>query len=140
MYPILYNNMPVGFAEIAKEGLYYRFSCKCKLPGSAVYRVIVSNENAIRNLGVCVPDKEGFVLKTRVPKKYFTGKNFLFSIDCKTEEKQEKAIPVFTGMAFAYLDQLEAAQLKIVNGQPSVVINPTPTQQDNDQNQGLQNK
>ena len=100
----------------------------------------MSNENAIRNLGVCVPDKEGFVLKTRVPKKYFTEGNFLFSIDCETEEKQEKAIPVFTGMAFAYLDQLEATQLKIVNGQPSIVINPTPTQQDNDQNQGLQNR
>ena len=140
MHPIFYNNIPVGTAEIAKEGLYYRFFCKCKPPGDGIYRVIVSDGNTTRNLGICIPCNDQFILRTRVPQKYFTGENLLFSVICKADEKQEKAIPVFTGMAFAYLEQLETAHLKIVNGQPSIVINPTPSPQGNDQNQEYQNK
>ncbi len=118
MYDVLYNNIPIGYAKAEKVGLYYNFLCKCKFPNNEIYRIKVSDGAKERMLGVCVPEGNYFVLKTRIPVKELQSEVLCFTAEMRTEN----GISVVSGESFLYLDKLETARLQISNGQPRIII------------------
>ena len=131
MYDILMDTQVVGQAEVTKEGLYYRFSCKCTPPDDGIHRILVSDGNSTKDLGICVPTGEWFCLVCRVPVKYLSDENLQFAL----VPKEQRGIPVETDSAFAHLDKLDSARLQEVNGKTEILIDPIQDQQDNDPNQ-----
>lgn len=138
MYDIYAGTQIVGHAEVIKEGLYYRFSCKCMPPDNGIHRIMVSDGSNTKDLGICVPAGEWFSLVTRVPVKYLSGEKMEFSLIPK--DKQEKAIPVATNGPFADLDKLDSAHLQQTDEKSEIIIDPIPSPQDNDPNQESPNK
>lgn len=134
MYDIMMNTKVVGQAEVMKEGLYYRFTCRCTPPNDAIHRIIVSDGNITRDLGICVPTGEWFCLVCRVPIKYLPGDKLEFSL---VTNEQKNAVPVETDTPFPALDKLETAYLQ-KNGE--IVIDQAQDQPDSDPNQESQNK
>lgn len=138
MFKIYYNNRQVGNAQINEEGLYYRFMCSCTLPKNDIYRISVTDGVNRQDLGICVPEDGKFTLMKRLPKKYFIGTDWSFTL--LNKENPLVSVPVATGTPFAYLDKLETAQLHCADGQTEIVIDPVQDQQGSDQNQEYQNK
>ena len=129
MYDIMMDTKVVGQAEVMKEGLYYRFTCKCTPPNDAIHRIIVSDGSNTRDLGICVPTGKWFCLVCRIPIKYLPGDKMVFSL---VSNAQNKAVPVETDMPFPALDKLETAYLQ-KNGE--IVTDSTQDQPDSDPNQ-----
>ena len=123
----------VGRAEVAKEGLYYRFSCSCTPPDSGIHRISVGDGSNIRDLGICVPTGTAFTLVSRVPIKYLPGDKLTFTLVPK--DRKELPVPVATGEPFEYLDQLDAAHLEVTDDLPEIIIDPAPALQDSDPSQ-----
>lgn len=136
MYHIYMNGESVGKAIVEKEGLFYKITCACIVPDKDFYRIRVDDGKTSRDLGICVPNGDEFVLTSRVPVKFLTGETLSFTLVPRTAET---AVPVATGETFDYLDKLESARLQNTNGQTEIVIDSVPDQQDNGQNPEYQN-
>ena len=133
MYDIYMGTQVVGQAEVTKEGLYYRFSCKCTPPDEDIYRITVSDGSNTKDLGICVPTGEWFCLVTRVPVEYLSGEKMEFSLLSK--DRRATAVPVASNEPFPDLDKLESAYLQEADGKTEIIIDPAPDQQDSDQSQ-----
>ena len=138
LYDIYMGTQVVGQAEVIKEGLYYRFSCKCTPPDEGIYRITVSDGNNTKDLGICVPTGEWFGLVTRVPVKYLSGDKLEFALVPK--DSQVTAIPVVTNEPFADLDKLESAYLQEKDGKAEIIIDPTLSPQGSDPSQEFPHK
>lgn len=133
MYDIFADTQVVGQAEVTKEGLYYRFSCKCTPPDEGIYRIMVSDGVNTRDLGICVPTGEWFCLVCRVPLKYLSSDDLRFALVPK--DSRAMVVPVATNEPFADLDKLSSAHLQVKEGVAEIVINPVQDPQDNDLSQ-----
>ena len=133
MYEIYADSKVVGQAEVMKEGLYYRFSCKCTLPYEGIYRIMVTDGNNTKDLGICVPAGEWFCLVSRVPIKYLPGEKLEFAL--VPRERHVSVIPVAENETFPALDMLESAHFQERNGNAEIVIDPVPVPQGSDQSQ-----
>ena len=133
MYDIYAGTQIVGQAEVIKEGLYYRFTCKCTPPDEGVYRIMVSGGDNTKDLGICVPAGEWFCLVSRVPMKYLSGGRLEFTLVPK--DKQEIVASVATGEPFADLDKLDSAHLQQSDEKTEIIIDPIQDPQDSDPNQ-----
>lgn len=138
MYDIYMDTQIVGQAEVIKEGLYYRFSCKCTPPDEGVYRITVSDGYNTKDLGICVPVGEWFCLVTRVPIKYLPGDKLEFSL--VPRDRQIYTVPVASNEPFGELDKLESAHLQEADGKMEIVIDPVQDQLGSDPSQEFQNK
>lgn len=130
MYQIIFDGNPVGSAEIRKEGMFYRITCRYHLPYKSVFRVLLNSSNHKFDLGVCVPDGNGFSCVTRIACNQLKGDNFSFSLN---DGAKKGGIPVAAGKPFVQLEKLNTARLCITNGQPELMIDPIQGQQDSDQ-------
>ena len=131
MYKIYAGSEVVGQAEVIKEGLYYRFSCKCTPPNDSVHRIMVSDGINTRDLGICVPTGEWFCLVSRIPVKSLPGEKLEFAL--VPRDGQIYAIAVVENGSFPALDLLESAHFQERNGHAEIVIDPAPVPQDSDQ-------
>ena len=120
----------MGAANIKKEGLYYIIFCECTLPGEGIYRIIVSDGDTKRNLGICVPTGNRFTLCARVPSKGLREEKLSFTL---VPKEMRSSCPVQTGMPFEPLDQLDSARMEVSGGEASIILDPAPDQLDNDQ-------
>ena len=130
MFEIFFNEAVTGQAEMVKEGLYYKIHCTCSLPNSGIHRIIISDGEITRDLGICVPVGDKFVLNTRVPVKNIKGDQPKFHL----VSGKHTAIPVATGKPFSALDKLETARLQVTNGQPEIITDSVQAPRDSDQN------
>lgn len=140
MYAIFRNDVPVGKAEVKKEGLYYRFTCSCTPPEAGIYRISVSDGNTVRDLGICVPTGAKFTLNARLPAKYLREDKLTFFLISNEERGTESGFPIATGKPFEHLDKLNAARLQMRNGQPVIVIDSAQVPRGSDQSQRPENK
>ena len=138
MYDIFADTQVVGQAEVIKEGLYYRFTCKCTLPDGEIYRIVVNDGNNARDLGICVPTGERFGLVCRVPVKYLPGSDLRFALMPKYS--YATVASVATNEPFAALDRLDSAHLQVTEGKVEIVTGPVQDLQDNDLSQGYLHK
>ncbi|MBR4289061.1 MAG: hypothetical protein IKT52_00250 [Oscillospiraceae bacterium] len=68
-YDITYDGVNVGRAQMEKQGLYYVFSCRCRLPQDGLYRIHVLCADKREDLGICVPMGDVFGMDKKLPAK-----------------------------------------------------------------------
>ena len=112
----------VGTAVITREGLYYRFSCRCRYGGEPMRRVLMSVGDQQLDLGVCVPMDGQFGLEKRIPSKHLVAGIPEFRLMPKYQRTDRRFVPVYPEEPFAYMAKLKDAFLEIRDGQIGVLI------------------
>ena len=135
-YHIYLGQDKAGEVTVKREGLYYLFQCRCRLPSMPIYCAVLQNGNAQFNLGVCVPDGNIFRTNKRIPAKLLEKPEFSFFL-IEKQKNPTKVVPVDPEKPFRYLEELENAYFGRSNGIAQICFeeakSPDPGQQDNDQ-------
>lgn len=108
--------------QVQRQGLYYRFICRCQLSGDVVCRLRVSCGGEAVNLGVVVPTGAGFGLDTRLPVKRFREGEPVFSLVPKHEAAAGQFVPIVPEEPFAYIDRLKTGFLVKKYGQAGILL------------------
>lgn len=121
-YDILLGDTPVGTVDVIRQGLYYRFDCRCKLSGTVICRVSVECGGRHENLGILVPSGDRFCLSTKMAVKRL-GKGIpRFTALPRHRDRELEFIPVYPEEPFAYLARLQDAFVQVRDGQVGVAI------------------
>ena len=95
-YDIRFDDAPVGKAQVEKQGLYFCFSCRCRLPDEKLYRIhVISGENR-EDLGICIPLDGLFGMDKRLPAKRLGEGTLDFVLLPKDWKPQEVAAQQIT--------------------------------------------
>lgn len=121
-YEICRGTEVVGTARVDKQGLYYRFSCRCHISGQGMRRIVVTCGETREDLGICVPVDGVFGLEKKIPCKRLGEGIPEFSLLPKYPGTQGKFVPVYPDEPFAYMTRLKDAYLEVRDGQPGIVI------------------
>ena len=122
MYEVLENEKVVGTVEAAREGLYIRFSCRCRPTDRDMIRLwMICGEQEI-DLGLCVPMDGGFGTEKRIPAKQCGPGEPWFCLRHKDDTRRGKFIPLSPEEPFQYLHRLETALLQRRGTQLGIVI------------------
>ncbi len=120
-YEVYFGNNLAGRVLVQRQGLYYRFLCRCQLSGNVVCRLNVSCGERKESLGVVIPMGDGFGLETKLPAKRLGTGKMTFSLMPK-HERGETFTPVYPEEPFAYLSRLKDAYLTRQGGQIGVMF------------------
>ena len=112
-----------GKVLVQRQGLYYRFTCRCNLAGDIIYRLMVTCGNVRENLGILVPKEESFVLDTKLPVKSIGEGDMSFTLIPKHEAYSGTFVPISPEEPFAYISRLKKSFLILRDGQPGIYIN-----------------
>ena len=119
-YPVLLGDACVGTVRVEREGLYYRFSCRCDLPGGQMRRLWMRQGSRETDLGLCVPMDGGFGTDKRLPMKQCgEGKPEFF---LRSKEIRRTFIPLRPEEPFRYIHRLENAYLEQRGNTVGIVI------------------
>lgn len=121
-YEVFFGNQQAGKVQVTRQGLYYRFVCRCKLTGDVVCRLYVSRGGQQENLGVVVPTGDGFGLDTRLPVKRFREGEPSFSLIPKHEMASGQFVPIVPEEPFTYIERLKTSFLVRKYGQLGIEI------------------
>ncbi len=122
-YPLLYGKSRVGEVTVTRQGLYYRFDCRCTLEAGKIVRIRVRWGAAEENLGIPMPQGNAFSLVTRLPVRRFSDGTPEFWVDAG--EPPENFYPVAEGKPFAAISLLRHGRFLRQNGQPGIVVDST---------------
>ena len=147
-YDITHEGVPIGTAQMEKLGLYYVFSCRCRLPEEGLYRIHAISGDAREDLGICIPMDGAFGMDKKIPAKRLGDGRLTFELAPKdwkpreivpesepvpqmeeTEEEtvqnesdEEVFVPVSEEEPFEHLDKLEDARMEMRDDQVGIVI------------------
>lgn len=121
-YELKFGGQTVGKVQVAREGLYYRFRCRCRLPGDGVCRVLVRCGEAQESLGILTPTGDGFGLETRLAAKKLGEGSPAFLVVPNRKKLEGKFVPIKPEEPFSYIARLKDAYLAYHDGQPCAVI------------------
>lgn len=116
-YEIRLGSSPVGHVTVERQGLYYRFFCRCELREKGMYRLAASCDGNREDLGILIPMDGAFGLEKRIPVKRLGEGNPEFFLMGKESEKREKFVPVYPEEPFSYMSRLKDAYLARREGQ-----------------------
>ena len=127
-YSVRFGTQDVGKVQVKREGLYYRFFCRCRLSGDVVCRLVAVCGGKEENLGVVVPVEDGFGLDKKIPAKRLGEGPMEFYIATKgsipTSENRQPGnfIAIYPEEPFAYIARLKEAFFVRQNGQAGIII------------------
>ena len=121
-YPVYFGKQAVGRVTVRKEGLYYRFCCRCSLSGEVVCRLAVICEGEPIHLGILVPMGESFGVDTSLPAKKIGQRQAEFQVLPGRVVTNGRFVPIKPEEPFAYIARLKDAFLAYQNGQPGVMF------------------
>ena len=122
IYDVYQADAKIGKMYVDRQGLYYRFRCRCSLTGKVIYRIVAKCGNISENLGILVPGEGDFILDTRLPAKRFPAGTFSFHALPRHSALQDRFIPIHPQEPFSYLSRLKNARLEKRSGQTGIVI------------------
>ena len=122
IYPVFFGKDPVGKVQVQKQGLYYRFFCRCQISGDVVCRLVASIGDARENLGVVVPSGDGFGLEKSIPVKRLGQGTPEFRLVPRHETAVGIFVPLSPEEPFAYIRNLKNAYFERRYGQAGIVI------------------
>ena len=120
-YEVYFGNRPAGKVQVMRQGLYYRFQCRCSLTGDVVCRLLVKIGDKSENLGVVVPEGTGFGLDTKIPVKRLGEGMPAFCLMPKGGIIG-KFVPICPEEPFQYIQRLKDSFLTYQNGQAGIRI------------------
>lgn len=121
-YEVSFGAKTVGKVQVLRQGLYYRFICRCKLTGDVVCRLVVRCGNCCENIGVVIPTGDGFGLDKKLPAKRVGEGVPEFYLAPRHDTVNGKFVPIYPEEPFAYIARLKDAFLARQGGQIGVVI------------------
>ena len=124
-YELRFGGQAIGKVQVIREGLYYRFLCRCRLKGEMVARVVVNCGDRQDSLGILVPMGDGFGLETRIPAKRLGFGKPEFTVTPNRGKLQGAFVPIKPEEPFSYIARLKNAYLARVNGEIGAVIKET---------------
>ena len=92
-YEINFEETKVGTARMEKQGLYYSFSCRCRLPDDGLYRIHVICGGNREDLGICVPMDGAFGTDKKIPSKRLGDGAMAFELLPKDWKPLEVIVP-----------------------------------------------
>lgn len=119
-YGVFFGSQGVGKVQVQRQGLYYRFQCRCQLSGEVMCRLYVRCGDQRENLGVVVPMDGGFGLDTRIPVKRLGEGPMAFSLIPK--HSQGQFCPICPEEPFSYISRLKEGFLARQEGQIGLII------------------
>ncbi len=122
IYSLYFGGQAIGKAQVTRQGLYYRFSCCCRLSGGVVCKVLVRCGGVSENLGILAPEGEGFSLVTRVPVKRFGKGSPEFTVVPNRPEFSGNFAPIYPEEPFAYIEKLREAFLVRQGGRCGILL------------------
>lgn len=121
-YEVFFGKDKAGKVQVLRQGLYYRFICRCRLTGDVVCRLTVKCGDKQENLGVVVPMGDGFGLDKKIPVKHIGEGEMEFFLAPRHDQVMGKFVPIYPEEPFAYIERLKDAFLARQNGQAGAVI------------------
>lgn len=121
-YGVYFGKQLAGKVQVQRQGLYYRFVCRCQLSGEIVCRLSVTCGSSRENLGVVIPMDGGFGLDTKLPVKRLGTGEMEFRLLPKHEAATETFVPIYPEEPFAYISRLKDAYLVRKNGQAGILL------------------
>ena len=122
VYPIELSGREIGQAEVTRQGLYYHFSCRCRLTGEVICRLAVVCGDKMESLGVPVPENGYFVLQKKVPVSKLKAGDLRVRVVPRHPQLEGKFVPICPEEPFAYLSRLKDAYLQRRSGVLGIVI------------------
>lgn len=121
-YAVNFGNDQVGKVSVQRQGLYYRFQCRCRLAGGTICRLRVRCGDKQENLGILVPVDDGFGLDTKLPVKRLGEGSLEFLLAPKHEVTSGTFVPIYPEEPFAYISRLKEAYLARKDGQTGIIL------------------
>ena len=121
-YGVYFGSRLAGKVQVQRQGLYYRFTCRCQISGDVVCRLHVSCGDKRESLGVVIPMDGGFGLDTRLPVKRLGEGSMEFTLIPKHEVPEGKFVPIYPEEPFAYIERLKEGFLAKKGEQVGVVF------------------
>lgn len=122
-YAVIFGEKSIGKAHVTRQGLYYRILCRCRLTGDVLCRLEARCADRCVNLGILVPEGDGFGLETRIPVSRLGEGEMKFCVLPRHEPAEERTFaPIYPEEPFAYLSRLKDAFLEIREGQKGASI------------------
>ena len=121
-YPIKQGVQVIGMAKVERQGLYYHFSCRCRLMGQIVHRLTVRCGDKTENLGIPVPGVDAYTLEKRISVSKLGQGEMTVQAVPKHAALGGKFVPLSPEEPFAYLSRLKNAHLARQNGILGIVL------------------
>ena len=121
-YEVFQDGKQVGTVEVCREGLYYRFSCRCRPAGGEMMRLWMRCGDTELDLGLCVPIEGTFGMEKRIPAKLCGLEQPSFCLYNKDDILRGKFVPLSPEEPFQYLHRLENAFLERRGRQIGIIL------------------
>ena len=115
-YEVYLGDRPAGKVQLIVNGLYVRVICRCLVPKDQVYRLYLVCGGHKENIGVVVPESDGFVLDKQIPVKRFGTGKIQFVLSSGTCGMTGEFVPICPEEPFSYIDRLKNAFLETEHG------------------------
>ena len=125
-YEVLYGKEAVGKVQLLRQGLYCRIICRCRLSGDQVCRLYAVSDGRQENLGVLVPDGDGFLLDRKIPAKRIGEGTLRFVLSSGGGLPAGTFVPITPEEPFAYIERLKDAFLQSEHGKIGIRIKESP--------------
>ena len=116
-YEIRQGSSPIGQVKVERQGLYYRFICRCRPKDTGMHRLVASCNGKQEDLGTLVPMDGAFGLEKRIPAKRLGEGTPEFLLMSKNGIRKERFVPVYPEEPFSYMSRLKGAYLERKEGQ-----------------------
>lgn len=121
-YSVFFGNSQCGKVSVQRQGLYWRFQCRCRLSSEILCRLQVDCGGVQENLGILVPMDGGFGLDKKIPVKRLGEGIPSFRIAPSGEGARREFVPICPEEPFAYITRLKESYLVRRNGQAGILI------------------
>lgn len=115
-YEVDFAGRQAGKVQLLRQGLYVRIICRCTVPGDQVLRLYAVLGDKRENLGVVVPDGDGFLLDKKIPAKRLGEGKLKFLLSSGSGQRPGKFVPICPEEPFFYIDRLKDAFLQSEHG------------------------
>ena len=121
-YGVYFGKEQVGKVQVQRQGLYYRFICRCRISGDVMCRLWVACGDKRENLGLVVPMDGGFGLNTALPVKRLGEGELSFTLIPKHDTPAGRFVPISPEEPFAYIERLKESYLVRKGEQVGILI------------------
>lgn len=122
IYEVRLGDRAAGTVRVERQGLYYRFSCRCSLSGERMHRLVLRRGGVETDLGLCVPMAGAFGTEKRIPAARCGQGTPEFILRPKGASERGQFIPLSPEEPFRYLHRLQDAHLERRDGTLGIVI------------------
>ena len=103
----------VGKVWVTSEGMYWLVKCFCDIAIENVYAVTAKENGNTKELGICVPRRNGPSIVARVPKREINMTSASFYLSCKETAGKNEIFSLDPDMPLCCISQLDRAFLQI---------------------------